>query len=201
MAGKIYVLVFEGFADWEPSFALAELRRSGGHEVVTIGFSREPVTSMGGLRILPDHALSEVQVEDVRMLILPGGDLWERDDAYPRAELEALLARLLAARHPIAAICGATVALARAGLLDVRRHTSNMPAYLTETVPSYLGQALYEPALVVRDRGIITASGLGAVDFAREIFAELELFSAADATTWFDMFKHGKLPAAATDAR
>jgi hypothetical protein len=52
--------------------------------------------------------------------------------------------------------------------------------------------------LAVRDRGIITASGLGAVDFAREIFAELELFSAADAALWFDMFKHGKLPAEAT---
>ena len=198
MAERIHVLVFEGFADWEPSHALAELRRSGGHEVVTVGFSREAITSMGGLRILPDHALSEVQAEDVRMLIVPGGDLWEREDAYPRAELEGLLARMLAAKRPIAAICGATVALARAGLLDDRRHTSNMPTYLTETVPSYRGQARYEPTLVVRDRGIITASGLGAVDFAREIFTELELFSAADATTWFDMFKHGKLPATAT---
>ena len=195
MAGRIYVLVFEGFADWEPSHALAELRRSGGHEVVTIGFDREVITSMGGLRILPDHALSEVDAEDVRMLILPGGDLWERDGAYPRAELEELIARMLAAKRPVAAICGATVGLARAGLLDDRRHTSNMPKYLTETVPAYRGQALYEPTLVVRDRGVITASGLGAVDFAREIFAELEVFSAADATTWFDMFKHGKLPA------
>ena len=198
MAGQVHVLVFEGFADWEPSFALAELRRSGGHEVVTIGFDREPVTSMGGLRVLPDHALGDVGPETVRVLILPGGDLWEREDAYPRAELERLLAGMLAAQRPIAAICGATVALARAGLLDERRHTSNMPAYLTETVPSYRGQARYEPTLAVRDGGIITASGLGAVDFAREIFAELGLFSAADATLWFDMFKHGKLPAAAT---
>ena len=29
MSAAVHVLVFEGFADWEPAFALAELRRSG----------------------------------------------------------------------------------------------------------------------------------------------------------------------------
>lgn len=198
MTERVHVLVFDGFADWEPSYALAELRRWGHHDVVAVGFSREAVTSMGGLRVLPDRALPEVQTEDVRLLILPGGDMWEREDAYPRAELEGLLARIIEAGRPLAAICGATVALARAGLLDERRHTSNMPTYLTETAPSYRGQAWYEPTLAVRDRGIITASGLGPVEFAREIFAELELFSGSDAALWFDMFKYGRLPAPAT---
>jgi putative intracellular protease/amidase len=198
MAPRVHVLVFDGFADWEPAHALAELRRWGHHEVVAVGFGRQAVTSMGGLRVVPDCTLGDVQGDEVRILIIPGGDLWEREDAYPRAEFEGLLARVMAAERPIAAICGATVALARATLLDGRRHTSNTPTYLRETVPSYAGEARYEPTLAVRDRGIITASGLGAVDFAREIFAELGLFSAADAALWFDMFKHGKLPGAAT---
>ena len=190
----VYVVVFDGFADWEPSYALAELRRSGHHEVVSVGFTGDEVTSMGGLRVRPDRALADVRAEDVRLLILPGGDMWEREDAYPRAELEALVCELLAAERPVAAICGATVAMARARLLDDRRHTSNMPNYLSETVPAYRGSALYEPSLVVRDRGLITASGLGAVDFAREIFAELGVFSASDQSLWYDMFKHGKMP-------
>ena len=196
MNGQVHVLVFDGFADWEPAYALAELRRWGHHQVVSVGFGREPVTSMGGLRVLPDRALADVRPDDVRILIMPGGDLWEREDAYPRAELEALLALMVEARRPIAAICGATVALARAGLLDERRHTSNTPTYLAETVPSYRGQARFDPALAVRDRGIVTGSGLGAVDFAREVFAELELFGAEDSALWFGMFKHGTLPAA-----
>lgn len=198
MAPQVHVLVFDGYADWEPAHALAELRRWGHYDVVAVGFSRQAITSMGGLRVLPDRALVDVQGDEVRVLILPGGDLWEREDAYPRAELEALLARVMVAARPIAAICGATVALARAGLLDDRRHTSNLPGYLTENVSAYRGGALYEPAMAVRDSGIITASGLGAVDFAREIFAELGLFSAADATSWFEMFKHGRLPGTAT---
>ena len=194
MTAAVHVLVFDGFADWEPAHALAELRRWGHHEVVAIGFAPEPVTSMGGLRVLPDRTLADVQGDRVRVLILPGGSMWEREDAYPRAEVEALLARVGAAGRPIAAICGATVGLARAALLDDRRHTSNAPSYLAKLVPSYRGAPLYEPTLAVRDRGVITASGLGAVDFAREIFAELELFSAANAALWFDMFKHGGLP-------
>ena len=54
----------------------------------------------------------------------------------------------------------------------------------------------YVDALAVRDRHVITASGLGAVDFARAIFSELEIFSGADEALWFDMFKHGRLPPA-----
>lgn len=196
MAGQVHVLVFDGFADWEPAHALAELRRWGHHEVTAVGFSGATVTSMGGLRVLPDCTLADVRGEAVQILIVPGGDCWEREDAYPRAAVERVLASVLAAGRPVAAICGATVALARAGLLDDRRHTSNTPTYLSENVASYRGGSCYEPALAVRDRGVITASGLGAVDFARQIFAELGLFSDDDEALWYDMFKHGTLPAA-----
>jgi putative intracellular protease/amidase len=150
---------------------------------------------MGGLRVRPDKALPDVRAEDVRLLILPGGDMWERADAYPHAQLEKLVGELLAAETPVAAICGATVAMARAGLLDDRRHTSNMPSYLSEQVPAYRGAANYEPSLAVYDRGLITASGLGPVEFARAIFNEVGVFSDSDRALWFDMFKHGKLPA------
>jgi putative intracellular protease/amidase len=192
---SVHVLIFDGFADWEPSYALAELRRSGGQEVISVGFTGDEVTSMGGLRVRPDRALADVRASEVRLLILPGGDMWEREDAYPRAQLEALIGDLLAAERPVAAICGATVAMARAGLLDDRRHTSNMPSYLAEQVPSYRGAAYYESTLAVNDRGVITASGLGPVEFAREVFAELGVFSESDRALWYEMFKHGKLPA------
>lgn len=163
--------------------------------MVVVGFSAPPVTSMGGLRVAPDVALADVRPTDVELLILPGGDLWEGD--YPRAALNELLSALVSAAVPIAAICGATVALARAGLLNDRRHTSNMPGYLDQHAPEYTGTAGYDAALAVNDRGIITASGLGPVDFARAIFRELGVFSASDEQLWFDMFKHGRLPHAA----
>jgi putative intracellular protease/amidase len=192
MTAAVHALVFDGFADWEPAFALAELRRSGGLEVVTVGFDRTPIRSMGGLQVVPDHALAEIDPAAVRLILLPGGDLWE--GPYPRTELETLLHDLQSTRVPIAAICGATLALARAGLLDDRRHTSNELAYLERMVPEYAGASRYVDALAVRDDGLITASGVGATEFAREIFEELEVFSAADRPIWYHLFKYGALP-------
>ena len=194
MAAAIHVLVFEGLADWEPAYALAELRRSGGHEVVTLGFGDAPITSMGGLRILPHRTLSDLKPPAVRLLILPGGDMWEGD--YPRAELERALRSLCAEGVPVAAICGGTLALARAGLLDDRAHTSNEPGYLERLAPDYRGGAFYVGELAVRDRGVITASGLGPTEFAREIFEELGVFSAEDRGLWYQLFKYGRVPGA-----
>jgi putative intracellular protease/amidase len=191
----VHLLVFDGYADWEPAHALAELRRSGNRSVVVVGFGDEPVTSMGGLRVSPDVTLRETRRSDVEILILPGGDFWE--SIYPEAELNHTLTELTASGVPIAAICGATLALARAGLLNDRRHTSNMPGYLAQHAPQYSGASLYEDAPAVSDGGVITASGLAPVDFAREIFRELKIFSAADEELWFDMFKHGRLPESA----
>ena len=193
MIPAVHVLVFDGFADWEPAFALAELRRSAGLEVVTLGFSQAPVRSMGGLQVVPDRPLEGLDPATVRLLILPGGDMWE--GPHPRAEIERTLQALRGAGVPIAAICGATLAAARAGLLEDHAHTSNELAYLERMVPEYAGGGRYVNALAVRDRGLITASGLGAVEFAREIFEELQVFSEADRPVWFQLFKHGQAQA------
>jgi putative intracellular protease/amidase len=154
------------------------------------------VQSMGGLRVVPDLTLAEVQPEDVELLLLPGGDLWE-SEGYPRDALESLITALLAASTPVAAICGATVAMGRAGILNDRHHTSNTPGYLQAYAREYTGPAYYVDAPAVRDRNVITASGLCDVDFARAIFAELGVFGPADEALWFEMFKHGRLPDAA----
>ena len=191
----VHILVFDGFADWEPAHALAELRRSGNRTVRVVGFDREPVTSMGGLRVTPDMALPEIRSAAVEILMLPGGDYWE--GSYPENELNRALSDLVGSGVPVAAICGATIALARAGFLNDRRHTSNMPGYLSEHSPRYSGEALYETGPAVNDGGVITASGLAPVEFAREIFSQLKVFGAADEELWFDMFKHGRLPESA----
>ena len=195
MDPRVHVLVFDGLADWEAAYALAELRRSGALDVVAVGFTIDAITTMGGLRVLPAVALPAVAPADVRLFLLPGGDLWEGE--YPREAVETVLRKLVEGGITVAAICGATLALARAGLLDDRRHTSNAPEYLTQHASNYKGSASYVAQLATRDRGVITASGLGSVEFAREIFEELGVLNASDRSIWFEMFKHGKLPPAA----
>jgi hypothetical protein len=60
---------------------------------------------------------------------------------------------------------------------------------------SYCDDAFYEDELAVTDQRIITASGLGSIEFAREVIRCLKLYSDADAELWFDMFKRGVIPA------
>ena len=191
-AKAVYFLAVPGFADWEPAHALAELRRHGGYRVEVVGLTGAAVESMGGLRIQPSRSLADVDPADVAVFILPGGDRWERLPLEP--QLAALLGQLDMAGVPLAAICAATVAIARAGLLRGRRHTSNGRTYLEQHVPGYQGGAEYVEAPAVRDRGLITASGLADVEFAAELFNELGVLSESDRGVWTGLFRSGRLP-------
>ena len=135
--------------------------------------------------------VSDVDPGDVAVFIVPGGNRWE--SAPVEAELEAALKRLDAQQVPIAAICAATVAISRIGLLRGRRHTSNGLEYLRSHVGGYAEAANYVDAPAVRDRGLITASGLGDVEFARELFEELGVLSAEDRARWATMFRSARL--------
>lgn len=192
MPPVVAVLVFDGFADWEPAFALTGLRRWGNYAVVAVGYDRTTITSMGGLRVVPDRTLDDLGSLEPRLVLLPGGDMWR--DGYPVDRLEPVLATLRTRQVPIAGICAATIALARAGLFRGRRHTSNGRAFLREHAPGYETADGYVEDLAVRDSGVISANGLGAVEFAGEIFAELGVFGAADLRRYHDMYRHGRDP-------
>ncbi|MCJ7772155.1 MAG: DJ-1/PfpI family protein [Desulfobacterales bacterium] len=186
---KAYVLLFDEYADWEIGNILAEFHRLAKVEVVSVGFSDKTIVSMGGLRVIPDMAMSEMDINDVLIFIIPGGYMWEK--GYPAEELERLLCELEKAKVPIAAICAATTVLARAGLFKGRKHTSNSLKYLSKMVPEYKEDQHYMDVIATRDQAIITASGLGPVDFAKEILEELDLATPAIRKVWYDAFKYG----------
>jgi putative intracellular protease/amidase len=191
----VYFLAVQGFADWEAAHALAELRRHGHYRVQVVGLTRDPVQSMGGLTVQPGAALAQLDPNDVAVFILPGGDRWEQQPV--EGELVATLQTLHAHAVPIAAICAATTAVARAGLLAGRRHTSNGLEYLKQHVPDYAESETYVDAPAVRDRGLITASGLADVEFAEEIMAELGVLSDSDRSYWTSLFRGGRPSGAA----
>lgn len=187
----VYLLVVPGFADWEPAHAVAELRRHGHYRVEVVGLSRDPVQSMGGITVQPTRTIGAIDPADVAVFVLPGGDRWEQEPLEP--ELQRLLHMLDGNGVPIAAICAATTAVARAGLIRGRRHTSNGLRYLQQQVPEYTERATYVDAPAVRDRGLITASGLADVEFASAIMAELGVLSAEDRTLWTTLFRGGRV--------
>ena len=188
----VYLLVVPGFADWEPAHAVAELRRHGRYRVEVVGLAPGPVQSMGGITIEPARTVSAIDPEDVAVFIIPGGDRWEQEALEP--ELIALLETLDQREVPIAAICAATTAVARAGLIRGRRHTSNGLRYMKEKVPGYREEGTYVDVPAVRDGRLITASGLADVEFAAEIMAELGVLSEDQRALWATMFRRGRVP-------
>jgi putative intracellular protease/amidase len=138
--------------------------------VVTVGESAEPVVTMGGIRIVPDMVLAEVEPDDGDLLVLAGSAFWDEG----QGDVFAKLAQdFLDDGIPVAAICGATAGLARAGLLDERKHTSAVKEYLQAT--GYQGSENYVDERAVVDGDLITAGPDSPVQFARATLQRLGL--------------------------
>jgi putative intracellular protease/amidase len=179
----VHLAVYDTYADWETGHATAYLARAG-YEIRTAGPSREPVSSIGGLRVQPACALDDVRPSESSLLILPGADLWDAsDDLAPFARKAR---EFLDAGVPVAAICGATAGLAREGLLDDREHTSAVSFYLAAT--GYGGGERYVDADAVTHRGLITAGPTEPVAFAREIFRLLGVYDGEVLDAWYRLF-------------
>jgi putative intracellular protease/amidase len=188
---EVHLFVPNTMADWEPAFAIAHINRpmpgmSSGFRVRTVGLDRAPVRSMGGLTIVPELSLSELHPSQSTMLILPGADVWmdgSTDSALAKA------GEFVEAGVPVAAICGATFGLARAGLLDDRRHTSNDPGWLASS--GYRGSAYYVREPAIEDRGVITASVTASLEFAKLILGRLGVFDGRALEAWYGLYKTG----------
>ena len=192
MRDTVYFLIFDGFADWQAALALCGIRRPGDWRVQTVGFSRTPVASMGGLIVQPELSLAQLDFQRAALLIVPGGHLWQRGEG---AAAVTAIRDLHAAGAPVAAIDSGVLAVARAGLLDECRHTGNWPGQIASQVPGYAGAEQYDSeVLAVSDGGAITASHLGSVEFAREVIHTLDLYSPSDREHWYRLFKHAQLP-------
>ncbi|TSD99207.1 glutamine amidotransferase [Skermania sp. ID1734] len=184
----IHVAVYDDFAELEVGHLLTELRtgRFTGtpFEIVTVGESTHPITTMGGLTVVPDVTVGDVA--DSALLVLAGSTMWDAGGGTAFVELAR---RLLDAGVPVAAICGATAGLARAGLLNGRRHTSAATEYLAAT--GYSGADEYVDERAVSDGDVITAGPQSPVQFARTTLQTLGLMSADVAEAYEAVFYRG----------
>ncbi|MFD4354054.1 DJ-1/PfpI family protein [Nocardia sp. NPDC058518] len=187
----VHVAVYDTLADWEVGAATAHIangnwhREPGKFEVATVGLTTEPITTMGRLRVTPDLAVADLDPADSAMLILPGADLWLGEDLIAFAHKAK---EFVDAGVPVAAICGATFGLATAGLLDDRAHTSNAAEFLVYS--GYSGARHYVEAPAVTDRDVITADAMSPFEFAREIFARLDLYEPHVLEAWYKLYAH-----------
>jgi transcriptional regulator GlxA family with amidase domain len=147
-------------------FAGAELRCPGSYRIVTASPDGVPVRTSSGLRLVPDHALSEAPAPHT--LIVPGGQGTRRRDPRlidwlrehgPRAE------RLVS-------VCTGAVLLARAGLLDGRRATTHW-AYCDKLARDHPEVEVHPEPIYVRDGHVSTSAGVtSGIDLALALVEE-----------------------------
>ncbi|MEG2017084.1 MAG: DJ-1/PfpI family protein [Clostridium sp.] len=191
----IYLYVLKEMAEWEIGYILQgismEAQLKGGKkefEVKTIGFKNEPVRTIGGLTIIPDYSIEELEEANIGALLLPGSTTWNVE------ENQAILKKavqLLEKNVVVGAICGATLALADLGVLNNYKHTSNSLEYLKYLSKEYTGESLYNQANAIEDKGLITASSAGGLDWARDILSTIQVYKPEIINSWYNYYLTG----------
>ncbi len=192
MQKHAYLYVLDTMADWETGYLIAELnsgryfkKNTEKFTVKTLGVNKKPIVTMGGIKITPDVLVDDLTIDNTDLLILPGADTW-LDTIH--APLLAKAKDLIEADICVAAICGATIALANAGLLDNHRHTSNDLGYLKSVCPNYRGEHYYKQEPAATDGNLITAPGIAPLEFAYAVLKNLDVFSPQTLDSWYKLY-------------
>ena len=190
-AKDVLVLLTEQWADWEASYAIVGINLVPQYTVKTIAVDKQPKTSIGGMKAVIDYAIDEYQcLDNLAMLILPGSFSWAEND-YP--EISAFINAARSKDIPVAAICGATIYLAKHGFLDDVKHTGDTIDYF-ENLHGYNGKHNYVFAQAVSQGGFITANETAALEFSREISLALKIDTDENIMEWYNSFKRGMAP-------
>lgn len=161
---KAVILLQPGAADWEFGLLAPTLRSYLGFTITPATPNGANVVTIGGLTIDPETSYDTVDLAGADLVAAIGSDAWE---GFHDAHLFSRLKARADSGRPTAAICGATLAFARAGILDDRPHTSNSLEFLsTQAGDLYKGVAGYRDiAHAISDGVVITAPGTAPASF------------------------------------
>ncbi|UTJ44958.1 DJ-1/PfpI family protein [Klebsiella grimontii] len=179
---EVLFVLIEEYADWEFALLAPGLRRGVGiwepqYDVRTVAADAGPVMSIGGVRCLPDYTFETIP-DDYAALVLVGGMNWWGEEAR---RVVPLVEQAQARQIVVGAICDASAFLGAHGFLNDVDHTSNGLAYLQNRAGSaYSGAARYRSVPSVRDGNLVTANGVGFVDFTCNMLAALNATQAGE---------------------
>lgn len=173
------VLLFEGFEVLDvfgPIEAWGNLASAADWRVVTAAESAGPVASAQRTRVMAEHALADCPPLDV--VVVPGG-IGTRKAVSSASVLDWLRVRSSGATV-VTSVCTGAGLLARAGLLDGRRATTNKAsfAWVVEQGPRvhWVREARW-----VEDGPFFTSAGVSAgIDMTCAVIAKLVSLQAAE---------------------
>ena len=189
---EVLLFLTDHWADWEASHVVAGISFAEQYVVKTIGIDKQPKVSIGGMRAEIDYSLEEYQqFDNLAMIILTGSFSWG-ESRYD--EIADFVRKASGNGTPIAAICGATIFLAKHGFLDNIKHTGDdLESFqeMLENEEGYKGHEHFLVSQVINDGGFITANDTAALEFAREIFHTLKTDTDEEISSWYERHKHG----------
>lgn len=163
----VYILLGEGFEEVE-AIAPCDILRRGGVDVQFVGLSGKCVSGGHGIQICADIMLDEMDLENMDMIVLPGGMGGVNSIRSCENALNAVKFAWENGRF-VAAICAAPMILAELGITDGKMATC-YPG-----LEGNMGTALMqENAATVTDGKLLTGAGPGtAIDFGLMLVAAL----------------------------
>jgi len=192
MSKEVLLFLTDQWADWEASHAIVGISFAEQYTVKTMGIDKQPKASIGGIRAEIDYSIEDYRnFDNLAMIILTGSFSWG-ETRYD--EIADFVKKANKVGVPIAAICGATIFLAKHGFLNNIRHTGDELEYfekMLENEEGYKGQEHFSVKQVINDGGFITANETAALEFAREIFLTLKTDTDEEINSWYGKHKHG----------
>jgi putative intracellular protease/amidase len=159
----IGVLFIDRFADWEYGLLAASAVEWFGARALSLTPDGKPVTSASGFLLTPDRSAKVDENTDLDAIAVIGSDQWVDDPP----EISGLLTAIAMRGGVVGGICAGTLALARAGLFDKAKHTSNGRDWINEKEPGYAGAQNYQDVPhAVADGRIASAPGSAPGTFA-----------------------------------
>lgn len=131
----------------------------------------DPVKSIGGFRTVPDYSF-DTMPDDYAALVMIGGFGWQTPIAD---KVTPIVAKAIANKKIVGAICNAASFMARNGFLNDIKHTGNGVDQLKQWGgDNYTNSSMYQHRQAVTDKNIVTANGSATLEFARELLLLLE---------------------------
>ena len=163
----VYMLLGTGFEETEAIAPLDLLRRAG-VEVKTVGLNGKVIIGSHGIPITADLEIGEISLQDLEMVILPGGLGGVASIRSCKAALDLIRYAWNSGAY-VAAICAGPTVLADLGIMEGK----NATCYPSCT--GGMGSAnIYEES-AVRDGRVITGASAGcAVPFGLALVAALK---------------------------
>jgi putative intracellular protease/amidase len=190
---NVFVYVLDTLADWEIGYLMAEIN-SGRYlmkniekpKILKVGKNLNPIKTMGGIEITPDIDVKGIKMQKGDLLILPGADTWLNDN---NDEILNFVKENIEKDITVAAICGATIAMANYGLLDGIKHTSNDLGFLKMVCPNYKGENYYLAQPAVVENNLITASSFASLEFTYEVLKKINIMGNSTVEAWYNLYK------------